>query len=137
MFIVFTQVRFPGIAEATSASVKGRVTFQKVVEADFVSMAVLMKKLVAHFDVRVPVALIKDVGRAFAIVPPDAPDAARQIEAGADGFVSFVVGKAVTDGFAVIEKNELRSSIDFKNGQLTVNGKAIELPNVNFKPKND
>jgi hypothetical protein len=37
----------------------------------------LLKKLVAHFDVRVPVALIKDIGRAVAAksVPADAPDA--------------------------------------------------------------
>jgi uncharacterized protein YdgA (DUF945 family) len=122
-----------------TASIKGRASFQKTVDADFESMAALMKKLVAHVEVRVPVALVKDIGRALAArqVPAGTPDAARQIDAAGDGMVSVVVGKAVTSGFAVIEKDELRSSIDFKNGQLTVNGKAIELPNVNFKPKND
>jgi len=111
------------------AAIKGRVTFQKVVEADFDSIAVLLKKMVAHIEVRVPVALIKDIGRAVTSksVPPDTPDASRQIEAGADGMVSFVVGKMVTDGFAVIEKGELRSNIDFKDGQLTINGKAFDL----------
>ena len=60
-------------------------------------------------------------------MPPDTPDAAKQIDAGADAMVSFVVGKAVTDGFAVVEKDELRSTIDFKDGQLTINGKVIDL----------
>jgi hypothetical protein len=45
--------------------------------------------------------------------------------------VSVVVGKAVTGGFAVLEKGELRSSIDFKNAQLTMNGKVIDLPALN------
>jgi uncharacterized protein YdgA (DUF945 family) len=120
-----------------TASIKGRVAFQKTVDADFDSVPALMKKLVAHFDVRVPTALIKDVGRAIAVVPPDAPDAAKQADAGADGLVSFVVGKAVTGGFAVIENGELRSSIDYKNGVLTVNGKTIAVPNMNIKQKND
>ncbi|MYM25805.1 DUF945 family protein [Duganella sp. FT135W] len=121
------------------ASVKGRVAFQKVVDADFENMPALIKKLVAHFDVRVPVALVRDVGRATATktIPADTPDAAKQIDAAGDGMVSMVVGKAVTSGFAVVEKGELRSSIDFKNGQLTVNGKVIELPNLNLKQKND
>lgn len=116
------------------AAIKGRVTFQKVVEADFDSVATLMRKLVAHVEVRVPVALIREVGRAIAgkSVPPDTPDAAGQIDAAADGMVSVVVGKAVTGGFAVVEKDELRSNIDFRNGQLTINGKAVDLPKVNF-----
>ena len=111
------------------AAIKGRFTFQNVVEADFGSVAVLLKKMVAHLEVRVPVALIKDIGRAVTSksVPPDTPDAAKQIDAGADAMVSFVVGKAVTDGFAVVEKDELRSTIDFKDGQLTINGKVFDL----------
>ncbi|WP_130300928.1 MULTISPECIES: DUF945 family protein [unclassified Duganella] len=120
-----------------TASIKGRVAFQKTVDSDFESVPALMKKLVAHFDVRVPVALIKDIGRAVAVVPPGAPDADKQAEAGADGLVSLVVGKAVTGGFAVIENGELRSSIDYKNGALTVNGKPLAVPNMNIKPKNE
>jgi hypothetical protein len=37
----------------------------------------------------------------------------------------------------VVENGELRSSIDYKDGVLTVNGKPLELPNVNFKQKNE
>lgn len=122
-----------------TASVKGRVAFQKTLDADFDSVPALVKKLVAHFDVRVPVELMKDIGRAAAAksVPADAPDRARQIEAAGDGMFNALVGKAVTSGYAVIENGELRSSIDYKNGVFTVNGKSLELPNLNVKPKNE
>jgi uncharacterized protein YdgA (DUF945 family) len=130
---------FSAAYRGNTASIKGRLFFQKLVDADFESVAALKNKLVAHFDVRVPVALVKDIGRAVAAksVPADAADAAQQIDAAGDGMVSFVVGKAVTSGYAVVEKGELRSSIDFKNGRMTVSGKAVELPVLDVKQKNE
>jgi hypothetical protein len=112
------------------ASLKGRVSFQKVVEADFSNINALMKKIVAHFEVRVPVALVRDVARVFAgkSVDPSLPDAAKQIDAGADAVVSMVVGKTVSGGFGTLVQDELRTVIDIKEGKLTVNGKPIEVP---------
>lgn len=111
------------------ASIKGSIGFQKVTEADFKNVAVLGKKIVARFDLRLPVALVKDASRALAAksIPASAPDAAQQIDRGADAMVSVVVGKAVTSGFAVVEQNELRSAIEIRNGKLTVNGKEIDI----------
>lgn len=112
-----------------TASIKGRIGFRKAVEADFKNVVTLLKKLVARFDVRVPLALVKDIGRAFAAkgVDPSAPDAARQLDAGADAVVSMVVGKAVSGGYAVVENNELRSTIELKDSKLRINGKEIEV----------
>lgn len=111
------------------AAIKGSVGFQKVVEADFGNVATLMKKVVARFEVRVPVALVKDIARAFATksVDPSSPDAAKQIDAGADGMASAVVGKAVSGGYALVEKDELRSIIEIKNSKLIINGKEIDI----------
>lgn len=119
------------------ASLKGSVAFLKTANADFENVGALMKKLVMHFDLRVPVALVKDIGRAVAArsIPADAPDGARQIDAAGDRMSNYVVGKAVTGGFAVIENGELRSSIDFKNGAMTMNGKPVDLPGLNAEPK--
>jgi formylmethanofuran dehydrogenase subunit C len=39
----------------------------------------------------------------------------------------MVVGKAVSGGFAVVEQNELRSTIEIKDGKLVVNGKVIDI----------
>jgi uncharacterized protein YdgA (DUF945 family) len=112
------------------ASLKGRLSFQKVVEADFSNITALMKKIVAHFEVRVPVALVRDVARVFAAksVDPMAPDAAKQIDAGADAFVSMVVGKTVSGGYGTVVQDELRTVIDIKDNKITVNGKVIEIP---------
>ncbi len=112
------------------ASLKGRLGFQKVVEADFSNISSLMKKIVAHFEMRVPVALVRDVARVFAAksVDPMAPDADKQIDAGADAFVSMVVGKTVSGGYGTVVQDELRTVIDIKDGKTTVNGKAIEIP---------
>jgi hypothetical protein len=112
------------------ASLKGRVSFQKVVEADFSNFNALMKKIAAHFEVRVPVALVRDVARVFAgkSVDPSLPDAAKQIDAGADAVVSMVVGKTVSGGFGVVVQDELRTVIDIKDGKVTINGKPIEVP---------
>nr|WP_315250579.1 DUF945 family protein [uncultured Duganella sp.] len=112
-----------------TASVKGSIGFSRLVESDFKGFAEWMKKMVARFEVRVPVALVKDASRAFAAksIDASAPDAAQQIDKAADGMVSVVVGKVVTSGYAVIEKDELRAIIDIKNGKLIVNGKEIDV----------
>ena len=112
------------------ASLKGRISFQKVVDADFDNITTLMKKIVAHFEVRVPVALVRDVGRMFAAksVDPSAPDSDKQIDAGADAMVSMVVGKTVSGGYGTMVQDELRTVIDIKDNKITVNGKAIDMP---------
>lgn len=110
------------------ASLKGSIGFQKVVEADFKNYAVLGKKIVARFDVRLPLALMKDVSRVFfaRTVNASVPDAEQQIDKGADAMVSVMVGKAITAGFAVMDKDALRSTIEIRNSKLIVNGKEID-----------
>lgn len=111
------------------ASLKGRIGFQKVAEADFKDLTALLKKVVARFEVRVPVALVHDVSRTFAVkaVNPSAPDAAKQIDTATEALSSMVVGKTVSGGYGVVEKNELRTLIEFKGGTLLVNGKVIDI----------
>jgi uncharacterized protein YdgA (DUF945 family) len=120
---------FSAIYHGHVASITGQLSFRKVVEADFNNMPELLKKLVARFEVRVPVGLIKDVARTAVArsVDPAAPDAARQIDAGADAASSGVIGKVVGDGYAVVEQEVLRSTIEIKDGKLVINGKQIEV----------
>jgi uncharacterized protein YdgA (DUF945 family) len=124
-----------------TASLKGRIGFQKVLEADFKDMPTLLKKLVGRFEVRLPVALVRDASRAFITktINPAAPDAAKQIDAGTDSVVSMVVGKTVSGGYGIVEQNELRTVIEIKDGKVTFNGKPIEVPagvlnSLNAKP---
>ena len=117
-----------------SASLKGRVGFARVVEQDFDAPMTLLKKLVAHFDVRVSLKLVQDVARTIAGKQLTATlgqrPAQEDIDRSAKTIASGMLDKAVTDGFVRIEDGELRMAIDFKDGKLTVNGKAIPLPNM-------
>ena len=116
----------------STASIKGRVDFNKVVDADFSAPIELIKKLVARFDVRLPVALVNDVSRMVAAkqVDPAAPDVAGQTDLAAKNIAGMVVGKLVNEGFAVMEKGELRSAIEIKGGKLTFNGKVVAMPGM-------
>lgn len=111
------------------ASLKGRIGFQKATEADFKNPGALLKKLVANFELRLPVALVKDVSHAFAARNTDAtaPDAQGQIAKASDAMASMVVGKSISSGFAVMDKDVLRSAIQIRNGKLTVNGKEVDV----------
>ncbi|MYM84757.1 DUF945 family protein [Duganella sp. FT50W] len=99
-----------------TASIKGSIGFQKLVEADFSNVALWAKKMVARFEVRVPVALVKDLARVFASKDGGAaaPDAEQ------------LIGKAVSDGYAVLDKQVLRSTIEIRDSKLIVNGKEID-----------
>ncbi len=112
------------------ASIKGRVGFNKVVESDFSAPLELARKIVARFDVRLPVSMVNDVSRAVAArsVDKQAPDSVQQIETASKNIADMVMGKLLNEGFAVMEKGALRSAIEIKNGKLTVNGKAVSLP---------
>jgi len=115
-----------------TASIKGRVDFDKVVDADFNSPLELGKKIIARLDVRVPVSMVNDVSRLVGgkQVDASAPNAAEQIEAAGKNIAAVVIGKLVNEGFAVMDKGELRSAIEFRQGKLTFNGKAIPLPGM-------
>lgn len=115
-----------------TASIKGRVDFDKVVEADFDAPIELGKKVVARFDVRLPVAMVNDVSRMMASkqVDASAANSAEQIDLAAKNIAGLVIGKLVNEGFAVMEKGELRSTIDIKNGKVTFNGKIIPIPGM-------
>ena len=115
-----------------TASIKGRVDFDKVVDADFNSPVELGKKIIARLDVRLPVAMVNDVSRLIGAkqVDASAPNAAEQIETAGKNIAAVVIGKLVNEGFAVMDKGELRSAIEFRQGKLTFNGKAIPLPGM-------
>ncbi|RFP16295.1 DUF945 family protein [Duganella sp. BJB475] len=115
-----------------TASIKGRVDFDKVVEADFDAPIELGKKIIGRFDVRLPVAMVNDVSRLMASKQVDAaaPNSAEQIDLAAKNIAGLVIGKLVNEGFAVMEKGELRSTIEIKNGKVTFNGKIIPIPGM-------
>ena len=115
-----------------TASIKGRIDFDKVVDADFSSPMAFAKKIIARLDVRLPVAMVNDVSRVIGAkqVDASAPNAAEQIETAGKNIAAVVIGKLVNEGFAVMDKGELRSAIEIRQGKLTFNGKAVALPGI-------
>jgi uncharacterized protein YdgA (DUF945 family) len=115
-----------------TASIRGRIDFDKVVDADFSAPLEFGKKIVARLELRLPVALVNDVSRLVASkqMNASAPDAAGQLDTAAKNMAAVVVGKLVSEGFAVMDKGELRSTIDVKNGKITFNGKTVPLPGM-------
>ena len=83
-----------------SASIKGRVDFDTVVEADFLDPVAFGKKIIAHLDLRLPVALVNDVSHLVAakqaIAMPQKTSA--QIDTDAKTIADLVIGKLVNEG---------------------------------------
>lgn len=109
-----------------TASLKGRVGFENVVDADLDTMPALMKKLVARFNVRVPVAMVQDISLTIA-GKQGAGKPAETIASEGKNLAALAIGRLVGDGYAVIENGELRSAIEYKNNALTFNGKTVHL----------
>lgn len=125
---------FSASYHGNSASLKGRVGFGKVEDKDFDEPMSLLKKMVAHFDVRVSLKLVQDVaryvaGKQLAATLGQRP-AQEDIDRSAKDVASGMMDKAVAEGFVRIEDGELRMTVDYKDGKLAINGKSIPLPNL-------
>ncbi|WLI89869.1 DUF945 family protein [Massilia sp. R2A-15] len=122
--------------KGNTASLKGRVTVEGASDADLANMPALVKKIVARFNIRVPVALVRDITTnvatrqvsAQAKGGPANPQTVAQI---AQSMHDIIIGKMVGGGYARIEKDVLVSDIEFRGGVLRINGKEIALPAFN------
>ena len=119
--------RFHGI----KASIRGRVGMPGAVESDLHDFTAFAKKIAARFEIRVPVAMVREIAAVVAArqaqqqgATPDATSTAQMGQTIAD----VMVGKLVGGGFARIENDVLVSNLEFRNGKLSANGKEITLP---------
>lgn len=113
------------------ASIRGRFGLAGAVEADLKDVSSLVKKIVARFQIRVPVALVRDIAGVVAARQAQQPGAAPNPMSPAQmgqTLTDVVVGKLVGGGFARIENEVLVSNLEFRNGELRANGKKVELP---------
>jgi len=122
------------------AAIKGRIALQGATPADLDDAGRLLKKLVGRFEVRVPMALVSEIAGTIATRQVAAqaaqrggsadPQAAAQLR---QNITDLMVGKLVGPGFARLENDVLVSTLEWKNGVLTANGKPVPLP----KPDQD
>jgi uncharacterized protein YdgA (DUF945 family) len=102
------------------ASIRGRIGLAGAVEADLQDARTLLKKIVARFEIRVPVAMVRDIA---AVVAEKQKQPSLSQTMG-----DVVIGKLVGGGFARIEDDVLVSNLEFRDGKLSANGKEIALP---------
>jgi uncharacterized protein YdgA (DUF945 family) len=113
------------------ASIRGRIGLAGAVEADLQDLKKLVKKIVATFEVRVPVAMVRDISGVIAERQAKQQGAAANAMGPAQmaqTMTDVVVGKLVGAGYARIENDVLVSNLAFRDGELTANGKKVELP---------
>ncbi|WP_323143031.1 DUF945 family protein [Massilia phyllosphaerae] len=117
------------------AAIKGRIALQGATTADLDDAGRLLKKLVGRFEVLVPMALVSEIAGTIATRQVAAqaaqrggsadPQAAAQLR---QNITDLMVGKLVGPGFARLENDVLVSTLAWKNGVLTANGKPVPLP---------
>jgi uncharacterized protein YdgA (DUF945 family) len=113
------------------ASIRGRIGLAGAVESDLDNLKTLVKKVVASFEIRVPVAMVRDIAGVVAAKQSKQQGAAANGMGAAQmgqTMTDVVVGKLVGGGYARIENDVLVSKVEFRDGELTANGKKVELP---------
>ncbi|MGX4641676.1 DUF945 family protein [Massilia sp. SYSU DXS3249] len=112
------------------ALLSGRVGIDGSAAAGSADMALLAKRVNARFDIKVPVALMREIALAVARQQAaKAPQAQAQDPVKvAQGIGDAIIGKLLANGYARLENDVLLSTVEFRNGVLRVNGKKIDLP---------
>jgi TonB family protein len=115
------------------ATLHGRIALSGAGGADQDDVKALAKRIVARFEIKVPLAIVRDVAASVA-----ARQAAAQQGNGAAGQMSgtqlgqsitdVIVGKLVGGGFARVENDALVSTVEWRDGELRANGKRVALP---------
>ncbi|SFM51585.1 DUF945 family protein [Rugamonas rubra] len=109
------------------AALKARLSFDQLREDDVATPGVLLQKMVADIDLRVPVELAKDLAYVMARPHFGADMDETKLRASSDAVAAKLIGKLVGGGFARVERNELRMTIQFKGGKLSADGKPLSL----------
>jgi len=115
----------------STARLHGQVHMENLTPADLDQPAVLIKKVVVHADIAVPVAMV----RAFADGMARKQLARQQPGADADtvakaGAVVYdaMLRTALANGYVRLEGDMLVTTIDVRDGVVLVNGKPLALP---------
>jgi TonB family protein len=115
------------------ASIRGRVALAGAVESDLDDLKSLAKKIVAKFEIRVPLAMVRDIAGVVAAKQAQQQGTATNTQGAAQmgqTMTDVVVGKLVGGGYARLENDVLVSNLEFRGGKLSANGKEVGLPKI-------
>lgn len=113
------------------ASMRGQLQLGDVTPADFDQPAALIKKVVGHADIQVPLAMLRaffeaNVRKQLARTQPGA-DAATIEKAGLQGY-NAALQQGVASGYVKVDGDMLVTSIDVRDGNILINGKPFQMP---------
>lgn len=103
---------------------KGSVSMPAASDEDFSSAERILNKIVARFEVRLPLQSMRAVVHQFQTSASKSAPAAVD----AQQIYEYMLGKALAGGYARLEKDELVSVIEISKGQLRINGRAETHP---------
>jgi uncharacterized protein YdgA (DUF945 family) len=125
-----------------TAGLNGRIAFKNALESDFATPKLIAEKVVARFDLHVPMALVTYISRKFSRNSLEAqsknsgqPITDQAVDAMAKGMVDNMMAKPLQEKWIRIENGMLLSTIEFKMGKLSINGQAVPLPESKATPK--
>lgn len=113
------------------ASMRGQLQLDNVMPADLDQPVALIKKVAGHFDVQVPLAMLRAFSEAIvrkqlAKTQPGA-DAATIEKASLQGY-NAALQQAVASGYVKVEGDVLVTSVDIRDGEVLINGKPFQMP---------
>jgi hypothetical protein len=106
------------------ATMHGRIALAGAATAELDDFKALARRIVARFEIKVPLAIVRDIAGAAA-----AKQSANQQAnpAAAQTVTDVIVGKLVGGGFARVENDALVSTVEWRDGVLRANGKPVEF----------
>ena len=108
----------------TRFQIKGSVSMPGATEEDLASAATVLNKLQARFDIKLPLPMLRNIAHGFALMAnkgkPEDPDLEKNI-------YQLFLGKALSEGYARLEKDVLVSVVELKDGKVRINGKEQEF----------
>ncbi|WP_338758605.1 DUF945 family protein [Massilia sp. METH4] len=108
-----------------TASIQGSIALPGVTAEDLETPQRALARLAMHFEVTVPLGLLREVAAVIAARNQGNKDGQAPT---AEQVYEGMVGKAVSNGYARVEGEAMRSTIEWRDGGLVVNGKPVALP---------
>lgn len=107
--------------------IKGSLTMPNASDADFESGAAFVKKVAGKLEIAVPLPLLREVADGMARNEIAREKSKMTLEQLSAQIYEMMLGKALANNYARLEKNTLRTTIELKGGLLAINGNLTPI----------
>lgn len=107
--------------------IKGSVALPNASDADFESGTAFVKKMAGRLEIAVPLPLLREIAAAMARNDKSREQAKVTVEQMSAQIYEMMLGKALANNYARLDKNMLRTTIELKGGLLAINGNVTPI----------